>query len=150
MKWSNFQVIARIFFVVNRSWSGRITIPELRRSNFLATLRILDQVSILPNFYEGFFCQYSATKNYKAEIFGFVISFQLCNFLAPQFHMKNARVKCWWNWQVLILPTFYEQPFFYKIVMRRFYVYTVCFCNFLSKGNWHKSSLKEVVKFDYG
>lgn len=29
------QVIARIFYTVNRSWSGKITIPELRRSNFL-------------------------------------------------------------------------------------------------------------------
>lgn len=38
-----FQVIARIFFSVNRSWSGRITIPELRKSNFLAVLRLLEQ-----------------------------------------------------------------------------------------------------------
>ena len=38
-----FQVIARIFYVVNRSWSGRLTISELRRSNFLATLHLLDE-----------------------------------------------------------------------------------------------------------
>ena len=37
------QVIARIFYVVNRSWSGRLTIGELRRSNFLATLHLLDE-----------------------------------------------------------------------------------------------------------
>ena len=29
------QVIARIFYCVNSSWTGRITIPELRNSNFL-------------------------------------------------------------------------------------------------------------------
>jgi serine/threonine-protein phosphatase 2A regulatory subunit B'' len=29
------QVISRIYFCVNRSWSGRITVPELRKSNFL-------------------------------------------------------------------------------------------------------------------
>lgn len=28
-------VIARIFYSVNRSWSGKITVPELRRSNLL-------------------------------------------------------------------------------------------------------------------
>lgn len=28
-------VIARIFYSVNRSWSGKITIPELRRSDLL-------------------------------------------------------------------------------------------------------------------
>lgn len=28
-------VIARIFYNVNRSWTGRITLPELRRSNLL-------------------------------------------------------------------------------------------------------------------
>ncbi|XP_059082126.1 uncharacterized protein LOC131879739 isoform X1 [Tigriopus californicus] len=36
-------VIARIFFCVNRSWSGKITIPELRRSNFLPVLRLLEE-----------------------------------------------------------------------------------------------------------
>ena len=30
-----FQVIARIFYCVNSSWTGRITVPELRNSNFL-------------------------------------------------------------------------------------------------------------------
>ena len=33
-------MIARIFFVVNRSWSGFITLSELRRSNLLGTLRV--------------------------------------------------------------------------------------------------------------
>ena len=28
------QVIARIFYEVNRSWSGKITVSELRRSRF--------------------------------------------------------------------------------------------------------------------
>lgn len=35
------QVIARIFYEVNRSWSGKISVSELRRSRFLATLRLL-------------------------------------------------------------------------------------------------------------
>ncbi|CAK1548605.1 unnamed protein product [Leptosia nina] len=35
-------VIARIFYCVNRSWSGRISIPELRRSNFLHVIQLLE------------------------------------------------------------------------------------------------------------
>ncbi|XP_055867836.1 serine/threonine-protein phosphatase 2A regulatory subunit B'' subunit beta-like isoform X3 [Biomphalaria glabrata] len=35
-------VISRIYFCVNRSWSGRITLPELRKANFLQTLRRLE------------------------------------------------------------------------------------------------------------
>ncbi|XP_041354697.1 serine/threonine-protein phosphatase 2A regulatory subunit B'' subunit beta-like isoform X2 [Gigantopelta aegis] len=35
-------VISRIFFCVNRSWSGRITATELRKSNFLRTLALLE------------------------------------------------------------------------------------------------------------
>ncbi|KAL0102986.1 hypothetical protein PUN28_018352 [Cardiocondyla obscurior] len=35
-------VIARIFYCVNRSWSGKITIAELRRSNLLAVIAILE------------------------------------------------------------------------------------------------------------
>lgn len=30
-----FQVIQRIFYNVNRSWTGKITCSELRKSNFL-------------------------------------------------------------------------------------------------------------------
>ncbi|XP_025078988.1 serine/threonine-protein phosphatase 2A regulatory subunit B'' subunit beta-like isoform X5 [Pomacea canaliculata] len=36
-------VISRIFFCVNRSWTGRITLPELRKSNFLQVLSILEE-----------------------------------------------------------------------------------------------------------
>uniref|UniRef100_A0A1A8UJH3 Protein phosphatase 2, regulatory subunit B'', alpha n=1 Tax=Nothobranchius furzeri TaxID=105023 RepID=A0A1A8UJH3_NOTFU len=36
-------VIQRIFYVVNRSWTGRINITELRRSNFLQTLALLEE-----------------------------------------------------------------------------------------------------------
>ena len=32
------QVISRIMFSVNRSWSGRITISELRKSDFLQVI----------------------------------------------------------------------------------------------------------------
>ncbi|XP_049822066.1 serine/threonine-protein phosphatase 2A regulatory subunit B'' subunit alpha isoform X2 [Aethina tumida] len=35
-------VIARIYYCVNRSWSGKITIPELRRSNLLNTIQLLE------------------------------------------------------------------------------------------------------------
>lgn len=35
-------VIARIFYSVNRSWTGRITVPELRRSNFMQVCILLD------------------------------------------------------------------------------------------------------------
>ncbi|KAM3870803.1 serine/threonine-protein phosphatase 2A regulatory subunit B'' subunit alpha-like [Diretmus argenteus] len=36
-------VIQRIFYVVNRSWTGRITMMELRKSNFLQTLAVLEE-----------------------------------------------------------------------------------------------------------
>uniref|UniRef100_UPI00358E216F serine/threonine-protein phosphatase 2A regulatory subunit B'' subunit beta-like isoform X2 n=1 Tax=Myxine glutinosa TaxID=7769 RepID=UPI00358E216F len=36
-------VIQRIFYVVNRSWSGKITLTELRRNNFLQTLALLEE-----------------------------------------------------------------------------------------------------------
>ncbi|XP_011701436.1 PREDICTED: serine/threonine-protein phosphatase 2A regulatory subunit B'' subunit beta-like [Wasmannia auropunctata] len=35
-------VIARIFYCVNRSWSGKISIAELRRSNLLAVIAMLE------------------------------------------------------------------------------------------------------------
>ncbi|XP_023686149.2 serine/threonine-protein phosphatase 2A regulatory subunit B'' subunit alpha-like isoform X1 [Paramormyrops kingsleyae] len=38
-------VIQRIFYTVNRSWTGRITAHELRRSNFLETLAALEEES---------------------------------------------------------------------------------------------------------
>ncbi|KAM7403396.1 hypothetical protein PAMA_004040 [Pampus argenteus] len=37
------QVIQRIFYVVNRSWTGRISMMEVRRSNFLQTLALLEE-----------------------------------------------------------------------------------------------------------
>ncbi|NWT02978.1 P2R3A phosphatase, partial [Mionectes macconnelli] len=36
-------VIQRIFYTVNRSWSGRISLTELRKSNFLQTLALLEE-----------------------------------------------------------------------------------------------------------
>ena len=36
------QVISRIFYVVDRNWNGRITTSELRRSNFLQILTLLE------------------------------------------------------------------------------------------------------------
>ncbi|XP_048190931.1 serine/threonine-protein phosphatase 2A regulatory subunit B'' subunit alpha isoform X2 [Perognathus longimembris pacificus] len=36
-------VIQRIFYTVNRSWSGKITSTELRKSNFLQTLALLEE-----------------------------------------------------------------------------------------------------------
>ncbi|XP_076246690.1 uncharacterized protein LOC143186796 [Calliopsis andreniformis] len=35
-------VIARIFYCVNRSWSGKISVSELRRSNLLSVIAILE------------------------------------------------------------------------------------------------------------
>ncbi|KAI2667567.1 Serine/threonine-protein phosphatase 2A regulatory subunit B'' subunit alpha [Labeo rohita] len=37
------QVIQRIFYTVNRSWTGKINMTELRRSNFLQTLALLEE-----------------------------------------------------------------------------------------------------------
>nr|CAH7713626.1 unnamed protein product [Callosobruchus chinensis] len=36
-------VIARIYYCVNRSWSGKISIPELRRSNLLSVIQLLEE-----------------------------------------------------------------------------------------------------------
>ncbi|CAH0558005.1 unnamed protein product [Brassicogethes aeneus] len=36
-------VIARIFYCVNRSWSAKISIPELRRSNLLNIIQLLEE-----------------------------------------------------------------------------------------------------------
>ncbi|XP_062872285.1 serine/threonine-protein phosphatase 2A regulatory subunit B'' subunit alpha isoform X2 [Trichomycterus rosablanca] len=36
-------VIQRIFYTVNRSWTGRINMTEIRRSNFLQTLALLEE-----------------------------------------------------------------------------------------------------------
>ncbi|XP_066474834.1 serine/threonine-protein phosphatase 2A regulatory subunit B'' subunit alpha-like [Tiliqua scincoides] len=36
-------VIQRIFYTVNRSWSGKIFLTELRKSNFLQTLALLEE-----------------------------------------------------------------------------------------------------------
>ncbi|VDK89465.1 unnamed protein product [Litomosoides sigmodontis] len=56
-------VIVRIFWAVNRSWTGRITINELRRSNFLETVRKLettDDINAITNYfsYEHFYVIY--------------------------------------------------------------------------------------------
>jgi len=56
-------VIARIFYEVNRSWSGKITVSELRRSKFLSTLKLLqdeDDINQVTDFfsYEHFYVIY--------------------------------------------------------------------------------------------
>lgn len=56
-------VVARIFFNVNTSWSGRITLGELRRSNFLAVLASLedeDDINLVTQYfsYEHFYVIY--------------------------------------------------------------------------------------------
>uniref|UniRef100_A0A8C6Y668 Protein phosphatase 2 regulatory subunit B''alpha n=1 Tax=Naja naja TaxID=35670 RepID=A0A8C6Y668_NAJNA len=38
-----FQVIQRIFYIVNRSWSRKISLIELKKSNFLQTLALLEE-----------------------------------------------------------------------------------------------------------
>uniref|UniRef100_A0A0M3KK94 Phosphatase 2a regulatory subunit-related (inferred by orthology to a S. mansoni protein) n=1 Tax=Anisakis simplex TaxID=6269 RepID=A0A0M3KK94_ANISI len=57
------QVTVRIFWSVNRSWSGRITANELRRSNFLETVRKLettDDINTITDYfsYEHFYVIY--------------------------------------------------------------------------------------------
>ncbi|XP_013361043.1 PREDICTED: serine/threonine-protein phosphatase 2A regulatory subunit B'' subunit beta [Chinchilla lanigera] len=56
-------VIQRIFYTVNRSWSGRITCAELRRSSFLQNVALLEEeadINQLPEFfsYEHFYVIY--------------------------------------------------------------------------------------------
>ncbi|XP_021705444.1 uncharacterized protein LOC5577684 isoform X6 [Aedes aegypti] len=36
-------VIARIYYNVNRSWTGKITVPELRKSNLLDVIQLLEE-----------------------------------------------------------------------------------------------------------
>ena len=57
------QVIARMFYQVNRSWSGAMSLSELRHSNLLATLRLLeeeDDINQITDFfsYEHFYVIY--------------------------------------------------------------------------------------------
>ncbi|XP_038050296.1 serine/threonine-protein phosphatase 2A regulatory subunit B'' subunit beta-like isoform X1 [Patiria miniata] len=56
-------VIARIFYCVNRTWNGRITLPELRKSNLLSVVALLEEEDdinqILDYFsYEHFYVVY--------------------------------------------------------------------------------------------
>ncbi|XP_061094928.1 serine/threonine-protein phosphatase 2A regulatory subunit B'' subunit alpha-like [Conger conger] len=56
-------VIQRIFYTVNRSWTGRITMTELRRGNFLQTLALLeeeDDINLITDYfsYEHFYVIY--------------------------------------------------------------------------------------------
>jgi len=56
-------VIARMFYQVNRSWSGAMSLSELRHSNLLATLRLLeeeDDINQITDFfsYEHFYVIY--------------------------------------------------------------------------------------------
>lgn len=56
-------VIARIFYSVNRSWSGRISIQELRKSNFLQIVKLLqeeDDINQITDYfsYEHFYVIY--------------------------------------------------------------------------------------------
>lgn len=37
------QVIARIFYCLDKSWSGKISTAELRKSNFLQVVALLDE-----------------------------------------------------------------------------------------------------------
>ncbi|XP_077866197.1 serine/threonine-protein phosphatase 2A regulatory subunit B'' subunit beta-like [Saccoglossus kowalevskii] len=56
-------VIARIFYCVNRSWTGRIVANELRRSNLLQTIQLLeeeDEINQITDYfsYEHFYVIY--------------------------------------------------------------------------------------------
>ncbi|KAE9550735.1 hypothetical protein FO519_006057 [Halicephalobus sp. NKZ332] len=47
-------VVARIYWNVNRSWSGKITAAELRKSNFLQTMHTLEQTDEINKITEYF------------------------------------------------------------------------------------------------
>lgn len=47
-------VIARIYWNVNRSWSGKITAAELRKSNFLQTMHVLEETDEINKITEYF------------------------------------------------------------------------------------------------
>ncbi len=51
-------------------------------------------------FLGAFFVQNFGAKNYKA-------AFWVWNFLMPQFGMKNALIKRWWNWLHVVHPFLY-------------------------------------------
>jgi Ca2+-binding EF-hand superfamily protein len=56
-------VVVRIFWNVNRSWSGRITAHELRKSNFLQTMHLLEEIDDINKItdyfsYEHFYVTY--------------------------------------------------------------------------------------------
>lgn len=56
-------MIARIYYCVNRSWSGRISLAELRRSNLLTVMKLLedeDDINAITQYfsYEHFYVIY--------------------------------------------------------------------------------------------
>ena len=56
-------VIARIYYTINRSWSGKITLTELKRSNFLSVLESLEleeDINLIKDYfsYEHFYVIY--------------------------------------------------------------------------------------------
>ncbi|XP_023219114.1 serine/threonine-protein phosphatase 2A regulatory subunit B'' subunit beta-like isoform X1 [Centruroides sculpturatus] len=56
-------VIARIYYCVNRSWSGRITAPELRKSDYLQVVALLEEeedINLITEYfsYEHFYVIY--------------------------------------------------------------------------------------------
>ncbi|RKP16393.1 hypothetical protein ROZALSC1DRAFT_31659, partial [Rozella allomycis CSF55] len=42
-RYSNYTVICRIFFTINKSWNGKITLNEFKSSNFVQILKKLEQ-----------------------------------------------------------------------------------------------------------
>lgn len=42
-------VIARVYYCCNRSWSGKLTVQELRRSNFLSVIVFLFTIDFMYN-----------------------------------------------------------------------------------------------------
>ena len=56
-------VIARIYYTINRSWSGKITLMELKKSNFLSIVDSLEQeddINLIKDYfsYEHFYVIY--------------------------------------------------------------------------------------------
>eukprot|EP00117_Sycon_ciliatum_P028861 scpid48240/ scgid23102/ Serine/threonine-protein phosphatase 2A regulatory subunit B&apos; PP2A subunit B isoform PR72/PR130; PP2A subunit B isoform R3 isoform; PP2A subunit B isoforms B&apos; PP2A subunit B isoforms B72/B130; Serine/threonine-protein phosphatase 2A 72/130 kDa regulatory subunit B len=66
-------VATRIFYTVNRSWSGRISIPELRRSTLLSVIEKLETINSINDELEFFsyehfyvmYCKFSEMNNHR-------------------------------------------------------------------------------------
>ena len=62
---------------------------------------------------------------------------------------KNSLKEIWDSFSVSISPTFFKQVFCMKVFFTAFLCWQFGFCNFLAKGNQHKSCLGIHGEIDY-